>query len=496
VNQAEPRANHHGLELLKDARYVVVTLNRYGLVERVQCPGIDWRIEGLQTGRELPGTLQAVVSASHGTTTPQLYPYVQLDDGLHADVHVLNGEARKQIIVQDVSEGYAGEHNYQQKAHEVSLLLEKQAELSQLLEARRAEAEEASRTKSRFIASMSHEFKSPITSIMAYAESLRAEQADAREPAAIQRASWYLLTLVENLLEQARMEDTQRSLDPSSVDIHELLDDMRELFLVRARSRGLEFKVAHSDEALRVRADELRLRQVLVNLLSNAIRFTREGAIGLSCRRRGDVIEFRVEDSGRGIGKEHLDRVFQPFTQVDPEGEGGAGLGLTISKHLVAKMHGVLEVESEVGKGSVFSFSLPVPPEEDRRATGELRGLNVLLVEDDVDMREMYCIWLEDWGMQVRAVGRMDQAIAEFRRTPADLVVTDLFLEDGDGVALLDTLREIQADVASVLCSGSDSIAAFCGVEGSVIDSFVPKPVSADRLEAALRAVIQRGKQE
>jgi CheY-like chemotaxis protein len=326
---------------------------------------------------------------------------------------------------------------------------------------------------------------------MAHAERLNVQQPGAPELAAIQRGSWYLLTLVENLLEQARMGEGGRSLELASVDVMALLRDMQELFSIQACSKGLTFSVSNPDEVQYVYADDLRLRQVLVNLLSNAVRYTLEGGIRLQCRRLGDAIEFCVSDTGKGIDKADIQRIFQPFTRVNPAGEGGAGLGLTISQQLVAAMHGELNVQSQPGKGSTFCFSLPAGTVALSETTESLQGLRVVLLEDDNDIREMYQIWLEDWGAVVRGFTSCERAIAEFNDYPTDLVLTDLFLEDGNGMDLLKILRETNPNVATVVCSGSDNIGASCEDEKELVDCFISKPVSASRLESAIQSVVR-----
>jgi|GEM_PF-1620574 len=494
MSYADASTNKLGLAVLKNARYLVAVVDKHGLVKMLECPGLPWCINGLRVGRQLPESLQAIVDICDESTSTQLFPYVQISDDVHTDVHVLSNGSEAQLILHDVNVAYEGAHEFQQKAHDVSLLLEQQAELNRLLEEKRAEADAANRAKSRFIATMSNEFRSPISSIMAHADALHAERRDAREPAAIQRASWYLLTLLENLLEQARMEEDERKLDLSNVEIPPMLSDMRQLFGNQARSRGLMLKVDNPDQASLVRADEIRLHQVLVNLLSNAMRYTHEGEISLLCRRQGDAIEFCVADTGKGIDEGDLERIFEPFTRINPTGEGSAGLGLTVSRKLVEAMQGELTVQSKTGDGSTFSFSLPIPAKDQLKTIENLEGLSVLLVEDDVDVREMYRIWMEDWGAHVRTVPSCDLAVAEFENDPVDLILTDLFLADGNGVELLTLLRKTRPGLATVLCSSSDSIETYLGRDGAVVDAFICKPVSAKRLESALQTAIRLAK--
>jgi len=492
--QYQPTKLEH--EVLKNARYMKLTVDQRGFVTHVETPGIEWQIEGLKTDQQLPDVLQAIVDVCDIAPEPHLFSYVQLADDLSVDVYVLVHESSYQVVLQDVSKGHDNAHKYQQKAHEISLLLERQAELNRLLEEKRAEAEEASKAKSRFIAMMSHEFRSPISSIMAHAEALRSTHSNAREPAAIHRASWYLLTLIENLLEQAKVDQQDRKLDFSSVETSALLDDMKQLFSIQASSKGLSFDVEYSSDGEGfVWGDELRLRQVLVNLLSNAMRYTREGSIKLACVCRGDAVEFSVTDTGRGIEEADIESIFQPFKRVNPGGEGGAGLGLTISRQLITAMNGTLSVTSRINQGSTFSFSLPIPEEHQRKPVESLKGLNVLVVEDDVDIRDMYCIWLEDWGAAVRTASGVEQAMEAFVAEPSRLVMTDLFLEDGNGAELLAKLREIEPHLATVLCSASDSMQSYFAGDSNLVDAFLAKPVNAARLEKTLKTAVQLAKQ-
>ena len=479
---------------MKNARYLVVSVDKHGLVSRQDCPGNSWRMEGLNTGKTLPDNLQSIAESAADFTTPQLYPYVQLTDTLVADVHVLNRGDEKQLILHDVSGVHDHEHKLQQKAHEVSLLLDQQAELINKLADKRREAEQASKAKSRFIASMSHEFRSPITSIMGYAELLNGSQPGSRAPAAIQRASWHLLTLVENLLEQARMGEGILELNLTPVDVTQVIDDMRELFTIQAGSRGLELHVECAADLQPLISDELRLRQVLINLISNAIRYTDKGLVRLSCTINEGAVRFQVEDTGKGIAEEDIERVFKAFTRLNPEGESGAGLGLSISQQLVEALGGKLELDSAPGKGSTFSFDLPQTPVGTAAPGGSLAGISILLVEDDDDLRAMYEIFLEDWGMQVTSVPGYRRAVEAFRNNPTDLIMTDLYLADGNGVELLAELRPLKPGTAAILCSGSGAVEGGFPDDPDCADAFIVKPIAAEHLRSIIFATIRNTK--
>ena len=264
-------------EVLQNTRCLIVSLDASGVVIDLACPWGNWSVDDIEIGKSLPDTLRAILDVTPRTQAIIQYPFIYLDDALVVDVHVQSDGRFRQIILRDVSEIHRAEVNFQQKAHEVSLLLEKQSELNRMLEIQRVELERASQAKSRFIASMSHEFRTPITSIMGHADLLARQMSDTSLPAAIQRASWHLLTLVENLLEQSRQGEGYLQLSPAPVDLINILQDMLDLFTLQAETKGLELSIVAPTSKVPLEVDELRLRQVLINLLSNAIRYTEQG---------------------------------------------------------------------------------------------------------------------------------------------------------------------------------------------------------------------------
>ncbi len=465
-------------EVLRNTRYLVLSVDARGVVTEQDCPGAGWTVAGVRVGRPLPETLRAVVLSTPIEQRTQLYPYIYLGEDLVVDVHVLSRDGQRQLILQDVSEAHDAELKLQQKAHEVSLLLEKQAELNRELDLQRAEAERASQAKSRFIAAMSHEFRTPIQSIMGHAELLSGQVAETRLPAAIQRASWHLLTLVENLLEQARQGEGIVQLSPGPVDVAAMLSDMRELFAQQAAARGLELQVHGPDTPLVIETDELRLRQVLIKLLSNALRYTPQGRVELSAEATRDGVEFSVRDTGPGIEERDRERIFKPFSRLDPDRETGAGLGLTISRQLVGAMGGELALESEMGRGSVFSFVLPAGRAGRGGSSATLQGARVLLVDDDPDVLDLYAILMGDWGLQVHAASSLGQALDAAGEQSFEMVVTDLQLGDGSGLDLLTRLRESQPGCRTILVSGSALADADC----TLADTVLMKPVQPGRL--------------
>ena len=229
--------------------------------------------------------------------------------------------------------------------------------------------ETANRAKSTFLTNMSHELRTPLNAIMGFAQLLAQHEnlpeEDQRMAAAINRNGEYLLSMINDILDLARIEEGHYKILPVPCEIHSLLQSIHEVFTPRTQSKGLQWKlrIARTLPA-QVRIDENRLRQILMNLVSNAVKFTPEnGQVGLHADYGDNKIRIMVKDTGPGIEPEYLEMIFKPFNQIgDTEHKKqGTGLGLAISRNLVKLMHGSLEVESTPGQGSLFSLEIPAP---------------------------------------------------------------------------------------------------------------------------------------
>jgi signal transduction histidine kinase len=477
-------------EVLCNTHCLVVSLEETGLIAAIDRPWGEWTLESIQVGQPLPEPLTAVLeSVPTGVAITHL-PFIYLNDEVILDVFVMGNGAARKLILRDVTEAHRAELKLQQKAYEVSLLAEKQAELNRQIEVQRAELARANQAKSRFIASMSHEFRTPITSIMGYADLLAREPSANGSPAAIQRASWHLLTLVENLLEQARQGEGAVHLNPGPIDIPALLRDLGELFYHQALSKGLELVMATAPKGAVIVNDELRLRQALINLLSNAVRYTREGRVELGVRTVGDRLEFAVSDTGPGIKSEDRERIFMPFERLDAVEQTGAGLGLSITRQVVEAMGGELKLDSEPGKGSTFRFSLSLAAEQSNASAMLFDGLRVLLVEDDPDVSAILELYLTDFGFQVDSAASLAEGLALIGQAEYDVVVTDLFLDQDSGADLLRAVREAQPTCRTLLCSGTGTDAGWEEHFGTLADEFLLKPVQPENLRAALERIM------
>jgi signal transduction histidine kinase len=242
------------------------------------------------------------------------------------------------------------------------------------IEAARAEADEANRAKSQFLAVMSHELRTPLNAIGGYAElielgihgPLTDEQREALHR--VQKSQRHLLGLINGVLNYARIEIGSVKYEIAAVPVEEVLTTCEALTAPQARSRGLILNFGHCEPGLRVLGDREKVQQILLNLLSNAIKFTEPGGqVTVSCTASATVVQIQVADTGPGIAMEKQDIIFEPFVQVDTaltRTQEGIGLGLAISRDLARGMNGDLTLDSQVGRGSSFTLSLPRAQEQ------------------------------------------------------------------------------------------------------------------------------------
>jgi signal transduction histidine kinase len=235
----------------------------------------------------------------------------------------------------------------------------------------REKAQAASDAKSSFLATMSHELRTPLTAIIGYEELLADEitgpvtDAQRVQLRSIKRSAEHLLALIDELLTLAQIEAGRQEIRRQPVHVETWLDEASVLISPLAAAKRLAFTVVRLERPITIDSDPLKVRQILVNLLGNAVKFCERGEITLTARERGDSVFFEVRDTGIGISTEQLAHVFDPFWQADPRPtrkNQGIGLGLAISRHLAQRLGGDLTVESAFGRGSTFTFRLPFDP--------------------------------------------------------------------------------------------------------------------------------------
>ncbi|SEL65470.1 Signal transduction histidine kinase [Pseudoxanthomonas sp. GM95] len=372
----------------------------------------------------------------------------------------------------------------------------------QLAQHKREVAEQASQAKTHFLATLGHEVRTPMTGVLGMSELLLSTNLDARQHGytrSIQNAGTHLLRLVNDALDLARIEAGRLELDQQDFDLRELLDGVSALVAPMAEKRGLIFSSNVAPGLpVALRGDPVRVRQILLNLLNNAVKFTEQGWVRLQALPlESGGIRLIVSDSGPGIGAEQMKRLFQRFEQADgvrtSARYGGSGLGLAISQELAGAMGGRISVESTPGKGTRFLVELPLPAAEAGAplavaAKHESQPLSVLLVEDDPTIAEVITGLLRARGHRVQAVGHGLAALTEVAVGGFDIALLDLDLPGMDGLALARQLRNQGFSPALLAVTARADADAEAQARAAGFDGFLRKPVTGDMLVEAIAA--------
>ncbi|HYA04488.1 MAG TPA: response regulator [Xanthobacteraceae bacterium] len=398
---------------------------------------------------------------------------------------------------------------------DITELKQREAELDGLvheLEIARDAAETANRTKSSFLANMSHELRTPLNAIIGYSEILQEEVADLGQESLgadlkkIEGSGRHLLGLINDILDLSKIEAGRMDVFIEDVEIVPLLEEVRAIIAPMAEKNGNTLEVRLADDLGTMRTDRTKLKQSLLNILSNGSKFTQNGKLTLTAERvtaDRPMVRFAIADTGIGMSEEQLGRLFQAFSQADASTAkkyGGTGLGLVITRNFCQMLGGDVTVTSSLGQGSTFTITLPDSPaapaqvrpaEAPQLADGAAEAPTVLIVDDDPAARELLSANLRSAGYRLVHAASGDEALSLARTVNPDAITLDVMMPKPDGWEVLSALkadadlRDIPVVIVTVLSDRG------IGLSLGAVD-VLTKPVDRGRLAALIHGLVRR----
>ncbi len=407
-----------------------------------------------------------------------------------------------------------------QKLEEYSQTLEQKVkERTVELEQAKLIADSANQAKSTFIANMSHELRSPLNAILGFAQIMTRSQSLGRENqenvGIVYRSGEHLLSLINNILDLSKIEAGKTTLNPQNFDLHRLLDDIDDMFKIKAEEKNLYLLMEYEPDLLRyVRTDEIKLRQVLINLINNALKFTQSGGVSIRAGNlktnsqaqvldtNSSTLHFEVEDSGAGIAQEELEHLFEAFSQTKTgkQAQEGTGLGLSISSQFVRLMGGEIKVKSVVGQGTTFLFDIQVTEvaasditthQSSRRVIAlepNQPKYRILIVDDKPINRQLLIKLLSPLGFELQEANNGQEAVDIWEKWEPHLIWMDIRMPVMDGYTASKIIKSHLKGQATAIIALTASILEEekAVVMSAGCDDFVRKPFREEEIFQAM----------
>jgi PAS domain S-box-containing protein len=375
-----------------------------------------------------------------------------------------------------------------------------QIEFEETLKEARVQAENANRMKSEFLANMSHELRTPLNAVLGFTQLLSTDKnltdGQLEKINTISRSGEHLLALINDILDISKIESGKTEMHETVFDLNRFVEDLKDMFILKCKSKGLSFYVEYAgDIPPYVIGDLGKLRQIMINIIGNAVKFTSEGGISILVGEEKGRIRFSVNDTGKGIPSEEIGKILQPFMQSsNVDHEGGTGLGLAITNSFINLMGGKLEIKSEAGSGSTFSFSLPLKvseeaPEEESSLGKVLsikdnRAVKALIVDDKVNNRLILKTMLENVGFITMEAENGLQAVERTVEFDPAMIFMDIKMPVMDGYKAVGKIKATEQGKGITIFALTAS--AFRHDEQKIFESgfdgFLPKPFKLESL--------------
>ncbi|GEM_PF-1404357 len=373
--------------------------------------------------------------------------FLNLKPGLVCDLHYVTDQQQHFILLLDRTDQFDVISRHQQHSHNVQLSNDYFKRLIDELTATQARLYKANEEKAMLIAMLSHEFGTPLSAIKGYAELLEKGKIPAdKATSVIRRNADSLVNMIHNALQYGQLHAGNAPVNHESFSLQNLLEDLKSTLQPLADSKGLTFEILPISMPETLSGDRYRLRQILVNLLSNAFKYTACGQVRLVVDGTEKTnVTFRVQDTGSGIPADKIHRLFTPWVRGTQPQASGTGLGLVISKQLAESLGGSLRMTKTSKSGTEFCLDVPVQTNTDKTVHSmrpeKLKNKHVLIVDDDKDILYLCQLLLEDLGLFVVTAHSAGDAAELFSRRRFDLILTDINLADGSGESVLDQVR-------------------------------------------------------